>query len=461
MRTRLIVQELLGTHENEDDPVTAAANQSWRWQLRDKDGQWIEMGSKVKWLNKGVWRYGKIVGSPKSGTATVEDNETHQRVSLTTNRLTAQEKPSATKQKGFVNPRTQRSMKGVQTIRAYPNAKRTPDGRMILRPDQMADFKDSTGPHSMLAFVEDAYDANGNKVKVLSKERELLHDKLVRQAIFGVKPSKSGEATFTYIGGGPGAGKSTATKQIAGFPKVREFLDINGEPGNAVLVDGDAIKLSLPEWGQPDKEHAAGFTHEESSIIAKATADVAMARKLDVVLDGTGDGSASKMGGKIYKARKNGYKVNGVYVTVSAGEALVRSLERSIEAGRYMPIQPLLDIHRDVVATVQGVRGTYDRFDLFDTDIPFGDPAIPVVADNKTVDTERYDAFVAKKFVTDLVAYQEALRIAEGKTYRKIKNKETGEWWPAERVKEFTLSELHELISDYSARVGREQAKTA
>lgn len=334
---------------------------------------------------------------------------------------------------------------------AYPNAERTADGRVILRPDQLADFDPKHGPHSMMAFVEDAFDKNGKPVKVLSKEREALHDKMVQQALRGVKPNPSGKRTFTYIGGGPGSGKSTVTKILEGFPKVREFMDVNGEPGEAVLVDGDAIKLSLPEWGKPDKMRAAGFTHEESSLIAKATADAAIARDLDVVLDGTGDGAAAKMLSKIKKAEANGYAVNGLYITVPASEALVRSLERSISSGRYMPIKPLMDIHRDVISTVKGVRFKYDKFDLWDTDIPLGEMPHQVVHNGKTIDAARYAAFLNKVNVTNLQAARDALPRAEARTYKEITAPDTGRVWSPAEVKANVIESIRELIAQYEA----------
>jgi hypothetical protein len=50
-----------------------AAGDSWRWQLRDKNGKWIEMGSEVKWLARGRWLHGTVIGSPSPGIATVEE----------------------------------------------------------------------------------------------------------------------------------------------------------------------------------------------------------------------------------------------------------------------------------------------------------------------------------------------------------------------------------------------------
>jgi hypothetical protein len=69
--------------------ITAAGGQSWKWQLRDRLGQWIEMGSTVKWLANGLSRSGKIVGSPKEGVATVEEDKTKRRIDVPASRLTA------------------------------------------------------------------------------------------------------------------------------------------------------------------------------------------------------------------------------------------------------------------------------------------------------------------------------------------------------------------------------------
>lgn len=89
------------------DALTAAGGQSWKWQLRDSKGQWVEMGSEVKWLANGKMYSGKVVGSPRAGVALVQDNE-GRRVQLAANRLTA------TKASTQATPRT-----------AAPQAKRS------------------------------------------------------------------------------------------------------------------------------------------------------------------------------------------------------------------------------------------------------------------------------------------------------------------------------------------------
>jgi hypothetical protein len=47
------------------------AGEAWRWQLRDAEGRWVKMGDEVKWVNRGKWQRGIIIGSPKPDTVEV------------------------------------------------------------------------------------------------------------------------------------------------------------------------------------------------------------------------------------------------------------------------------------------------------------------------------------------------------------------------------------------------------
>ena len=65
----------------------AAAGDSWRWQLRDKEGEWIEMGAEVKWLWQGLERLGIVIGSPSPGMASVREHLTELIHQVPSNRL--------------------------------------------------------------------------------------------------------------------------------------------------------------------------------------------------------------------------------------------------------------------------------------------------------------------------------------------------------------------------------------
>lgn len=51
-----------------------AGGESWRWQLRDANGQWIKMGTKVRWISRGLMRTGEVVGSPRQNEVEVRDD---------------------------------------------------------------------------------------------------------------------------------------------------------------------------------------------------------------------------------------------------------------------------------------------------------------------------------------------------------------------------------------------------
>jgi hypothetical protein len=367
--------------------------------------------------------------------------------------------PAKTEKKSKSTPERAKKMgervKAAETateVKAYPGNERTPDGRVILTDAQMSGFDEDPGPHSMLAFVEEAEDAQGNKVRVLSKEREAMHDELVSQIVQGIKPNPSGKKTYIFIGGGTASGKSTVTKRMDDYPKTRELHEVDSKPpGEAVLLDADAVKLKLPEFATTDPKSAAHFTHEESSMVNKLASTAAMERNLDIVLDGTGDGSSHGMKKKVATAVGNGYSPRGLYITVPGGEAVVRSLERGIETDRNVPPDILLKIHRDVSSTVDSMYEDFDRYDLFDTDVEFGKPGIPIVTDGKIVDEARYKAFVDKQNVSNLASAQEALRRAEAKEYRAITAK-NGDVWPPEKVKEYTIDQIQEMIAEYSSK---------
>jgi len=83
MRAALIARELRA------GPLTAAVRDSWRWQLRDAKGQWIEMGSRVSWLAGGLKHTGHITGSSNPSYAYVFDDKDQREREMPTSRLTA------------------------------------------------------------------------------------------------------------------------------------------------------------------------------------------------------------------------------------------------------------------------------------------------------------------------------------------------------------------------------------
>jgi predicted ABC-type ATPase len=197
-----------------------------------------------------------------------------------------------------------------------------------------------------------------------SEERAYLHQQIINQVTEGVP--QSSDPTFYMLGGGPASGKSTFLKSGA---------TDTPDKANAVHVNADDIKAMLPEnprmvnGGDADFFNAASFSHEESSMLAKRVQDRAIENKQNIVLDGTGDSAINKLASKVESARQNGYKVNGVYVSVPTEVAWSRSVQRALGASkRYVPKAVVEETHRAVSGTLrQAVEGgLFDKISLWD-----------------------------------------------------------------------------------------------
>jgi predicted ABC-type ATPase len=189
-----------------------------------------------------------------------------------------------------------------------------------------------------------------------SDERQALHNAIVEEALRGIPVSAN--PTYYMMGGGPTAGKSSMIE--------RDDVSVPNS-SKAVQVNPDDIKLKLPEYNQKSTEERAPYTHEESSHIAKRIQNEAMAKGLDVVLDGTGDSSVTKANAKIDKAREAGYKVVGFYATIPMSEALRRNEERAIKTGRKVPPAVVREIHSSVSRVFPELAPKFDSVKLFDT----------------------------------------------------------------------------------------------
>lgn len=247
--------------------------------------------------------------------------------------------------------------------------------------------------------LTDFIDENGN----LTPERQKVHDELVQQ-FFKDKVSFDGKPTMIMSGGGPASGKSFIEKGARG-----QFGD-----DTTITVDPDKIKEMLPGYTDMaiKSDEAAGYYHEESSALAKRIYQYAVDNGLNVVYDGTGDGSVNSVKKKIQTARDAGYAVNGEYVTVDVDGpdgALARNLKRyesgkkKFESGE-SSVPPRLPkenhvraIHAAVSDIVPEVANLYDSFTLWDNNVPQGQPRIKIAT------CKRDGAIIAEKGQEDKV----------------------------------------------------------
>jgi predicted ABC-type ATPase len=176
-------------------------------------------------------------------------------------------------------------------------------------------------------------------------ERTALHREIVEEFLSKGEPVPLDETpSATFLAGGSGAGKST----------VKRTLQAEGRfPTKAVDIDPDAIKERLPEYQRAvevSDKYGARIVHEESSDIAKMVLEEAKARRMNVVIDGTGDSEPGKFVGKIEQQAAAGYDVDVVMVDIPTDEAVVRAQARFERSGRYVPEKVIRQIHGDVAA---------------------------------------------------------------------------------------------------------------
>lgn len=194
-------------------------------------------------------------------------------------------------------------------------------------------------------------DENGN----LTPEREAVHKEIIDKLLYGKEPV-DGAGHMTILGGGPASGKSSVLNPDTTNDK------------HATTIDPDMIKSLLPGYGEMAKvsDKAADFFHEESSALAKRLAEVAINENLNLIYDGTGDGSTGSVGKKIDQARAKGYRVDGKYVTIDTEEAVRRNQKRydDAQAKGEIPRLPPEDRVRSTHAKVTDISvAMADKFD--------------------------------------------------------------------------------------------------
>lgn len=188
--------------------------------------------------------------------------------------------------------------------------------------------------------------------------RQQLHDDIIAQHFEGKTPVDN--PVGYMLGGGTAAGKSTALR--AGNMVI---------PENTVKVDSDKIKFMLPEMQQLLDEGnpaAAAVVHEESSYLSKLIAAKAGEGGYNVLLDGTGNSSLTKLTGKVNSLRASGQTVEAFYVTVDTQTAIQRAVSRAQRTGRMVPISVIEWNHKAVSRTfpLAVEAGLFDKFQLWD-----------------------------------------------------------------------------------------------
>lgn len=234
-------------------------------------------------------------------------------------------------------------------------------------------------------------DQSGN----YSPQRQQLHSQIIENVLGKAsKPPAGQRPVFTFMGGGPAAGKSSIVD--SGSVQLPE--------GHA-LIDPDGIKAQLPEYqaGTNGKwTGSACYSHEESSDLSKRVMSEAARRGVHAVLDGTGDSGYDKLAKKVAQARAHGHTVNAEYVTVNTDEAVRRSMARAAKTGRMVPEDVIRGTHAMVskIVPLAIADGLFDNLTVWDTEVGPGEKPVAIAtAKGKQLqvhDPQRWQNFLDK-----------------------------------------------------------------
>jgi adenylate kinase family enzyme len=172
------------------------------------------------------------------------------------------------------------------------------------------------------------------------------------------KPTQNGRV-LTIVTGPPASGKSTIANEIA-------------YDTGAAIVDSDAVKATLPEFGRGE---GANAVHKESKVLAETVEAILSAQGANIVYPKVGHEAAS-IEDLARRFKAMGYKVNVVNLNVPSAEAMRRMLGRFGQMGRLIPPSYLIDevgdnpnqVHKQIEA-----RGEFDGYAELDGLTAYGE----------------------------------------------------------------------------------------
>lgn len=159
-------------------------------------------------------------------------------------------------------------------------------------------------------------------------EREAVHDEIIRnylkdyQAVHGQLPPTGLEhPVVTFMSGMPGAGKSSAAKDI-----------LTEGSGKVISIDPDTMKAYFPEY---NNGFGSAAIARESGDVADKLMEYAARQRMNIVIDGTmktsgalpstfGDGAIGKMAA----FQDKGYRVETRFVDASVPQSITSTVTR-------------------------------------------------------------------------------------------------------------------------------------
>lgn len=172
---------------------------------------------------------------------------------------------------------------------------------------------------------------------VWTPERNVLHEEILTRVAtekFGHVQTGLANPTVVFLGGMPGAGKSTASKGL--------------NTKNAFVIDPDEFKKELPEFNGSNAAAVAA----ESGYLADRLMKIAHDLRANVLIDGTmktagvpGANLDDGLLGKLAAFKSSGYRTEVRFVDVTPEQSIQRvtkrfldDLERGNKDARYVPL---------------------------------------------------------------------------------------------------------------------------
>ena len=238
------------------------------------------------------------------------------------------------------------------------------------------------------------------ETKTFTPERQALHDRIIKQLLEKYGATAVAFAIQYMKGGGPGSGKSSLTDEMTGYNP------------NHIVIDPDEIKQLFPEViealerlrngvGTKEDEEWAAESHEESSYLAKRLHRAAVERKLNVVVDGTGDSGLQSIKDKVDEARRNGYdRVVADYLYLEPEEGVRRAELRQKETFRRVPTEVIAGTYAKIAKIFPEIleNNLFDEIRVYDNNVERGEAPklIFEVKDGELVslNEDGYDSFL-------------------------------------------------------------------
>jgi predicted ABC-type ATPase len=155
------------------------------------------------------------------------------------------------------------------------------------------------------------------------QHKRIVQSFLTNQAIRAAAPPKGRKPTLVMLGGRPAAGKTSAIVNA----------EVDFDQSRFVVISADTVQEKIKGY----KARNAPLFNQEGQDIAEQLEKAARELRLNICLDATmrtGDKAAKRV--QDYTA--NGYDVEGIFVHTTPLTSAIRSAQRAVKSGRYVPL---------------------------------------------------------------------------------------------------------------------------